>query len=171
MESGAASHDDSRARRNVVVLFAAHAILGAQMPVNIILGGLAGFALAENKALATLPITALLLASMCLTVPVSLCMGRFGRRIGFLLGTLAGAAGGMTSAYALIAGSFELLVLGTALTGVYQSTQGYFRFAAADTASEKFGPKAISWVLAGGLVAAVIGAEIVRTTSDLYLVF
>ncbi|MGI9258286.1 MAG: MFS transporter [Gammaproteobacteria bacterium] len=160
--------DDRRARRNVVVLFTAHAILGAQMPVNIILGGLAGFLLADNKALATLPISVMLLVTMCMTGLASMFMGRYGRRLGFLLGTTAGATGGVISTIALMVGSFELLLLGTAFTGAYQSTQGYFRFAAADTASEKFGPKAISWVLAGGLVAAVLGPEVVRTTADLF---
>ncbi len=160
--------DDRRARRNVVVLFTAHAILGAQMPINIILGGLAGFVLADNKALATLPISVMLLVTMCMTGLASLFMGRYGRRLGFLLGTTAGAAGGLISTIALIVGSFELLLLGTACTGVYQSTQGYFRFAASDTASEKFGPKAISWVLAGGLLAAVLGPEVVRTTADFF---
>jgi MFS family permease len=161
-------HDDRRARRNVIVLFMASAILGSQMPVNIILGGLAGYTLATNKALATLPITCMLLVTMSSTVPVSLFMGRFGRRLGFVIGTFAGATGGLISSLALLLGRFELLLLGTAFTGMYQSTQGYFRFAAADTASEKFGPKAISWVLAGGLVAAFIGPEVVRTTADLF---
>lgn len=160
--------DDRRAKRNVVVLFSAHAILGAQMPINIIMGGLAGFELADNKAFATLPVSVLLLVSMLSTAPASLFMGRFGRRLGFLLGTTAGAIGGALSATALLLGRFELLLLGMAFTGMYLSTQGYFRFAAADTASEKFGPKAISWVLAGGLVAAFIGPEVVRSTADYF---
>ena len=160
--------EDGRAKRNVLVLFSAHAILGSQIPVNIIMGGLAGFELAENKALSTLPISLMMLVSTLSTAPVSLFMGRFGRRIGFLFGTVAGALGGMISAAALMQGRFELLILGTAFTGIYHSTQGYFRFAAVDTASEKFGPKAISWVLAGGLVAAVLGPEIVRSTADYF---
>ena len=160
--------DDRRATRNVIVLFSAQAILGSQMPINIILGGLVGFTLAENKALATLPISVMLLVSMCTAAPASLFMGRFGRRAGFLLGALAGACGGAISASALLLGQFELLLLGTACTGIYQSTQGYFRFAAADTASATFGPKAISWVLAGGLVAAYIGPEVVRATANYF---
>ena len=160
--------DDRRATRNVIVLFSAQAILGSQMPINIILGGLVGFTLAENKALATLPISVMLLVSMCTAAPASLFMGRFGRRAGFLLGALAGACGGAISASALLLGQFELLLLGTACTGIYQSTQGYFRFAAADTASATFGPKAISWVLAGGLVAAYIGPEVVHATANYF---
>jgi predicted MFS family arabinose efflux permease len=95
-------------------------------------------------------------------------MGRFGRRAGFLVGAGAGAAGGALAAAALWQDSFGLLLTGAAFTGVYQSTQGFFRFAAADTASEQFKPKAISWVLAGGLLAALIGPEIVRATGGVF---
>jgi predicted MFS family arabinose efflux permease len=154
------------ARRNVAVLFIAQAVLGAQMPVHIILGGLAGVLLAENKALATLPISIVVLVSMFTAPVASLIMGRYGRRFGFLLGALAGAGGGALSAYALLAGSFEMLVLGAALAGIYQSFQGFFRFAAVDTAPEEFKPKAISWVMAGGLVSALIGPEIVQLAGD-----
>ena len=160
--------DERRAKRNVAVLFSMHAILGSQMSVNIILGGLAGFALAENKALATLPISIIVLVSMLTAAPASLLMGRFGRRAVFLVGTCAGAVGGTISAVALFLGQFPLLLVAAMFTGVYQSTQGFFRFAAADTASETFRPKAISWVLAGGLVAALFGPEVVRTTADLF---
>jgi len=159
---------ERRERRNVAVLFYMHAILGSQMPINIILGGLAGFALADNKALATLPLSLMVLVSMFTAAPASLFMGRFGRRAGFLVGAFAGALGGTISALALVAGRFELLLVGTACSGIYQSTQGYFRFAATDTASEAFRPKAISWVLAGGLLSALLGPEVVRTTADFF---
>jgi MFS family permease len=159
---------ERRERRNVAVLFYMHAILGSQMPINIILGGLAGFALADNKALATLPLSLMVLVSMFTAAPASFFMRRFGRRAGFLVGAFAGALGGAISALALVTGRFELLLLGTACSGIYQSTQGFFRFAATDTASETFRPKAISWVLAGGLVAALFGPEVVRTTADFF---
>jgi hypothetical protein len=68
-------------------------------------------------------------------------------------------------ARALYVGSFELFMVGSLLLGVYQAAQGFFRFAAADTAPESFKPKAISWVLAGGLLSALLGPEIVRATS------
>lgn len=168
MNTAAPVVDDRRAKRNVAVLFFTQAILGAQLPVNIILGGLAGALLADNRALATLPISIMVLLSMFSTLPVSHFMGRFGRKAGFLIGAAAGAIGGALSARALLLESFELLLLGAAFTGVYQSTQGYFRFAAADTASPAFKPKAISWVLAGGLLSALIGPEIVRTMGDYF---
>jgi predicted MFS family arabinose efflux permease len=156
----------SASRRNVAVLFFAQAVLGAQLPVNIVLGGLAGALLAPMTALATLPISVTVLVSM-FTAPVAAqFMGRRGRRAGFLVGALAGATGGALSATALMTGRFELLLAGSVCTGIYQSFQGFFRFAAADMAEPAFKPKAISWVLAGGLVSALIGPEIVRVMGD-----
>ncbi|KPK33632.1 MAG: multidrug MFS transporter, partial [Betaproteobacteria bacterium SG8_40] len=160
--------DDRLAKRNVAILAYAQAVLGSQMAIQIILGGLAGAYLASDQSLATLPISMTVLVSMFTAPGASLLMGRFGRRAGFLLGACAGAIGGALSAWALMTGSFELLVAGAACTGVYQSFQGFFRFAAADTASEGFKPKAISWVLAGGLVSAIIGPEVVHVSSDLF---
>jgi MFS family permease len=158
--------DDRIARRNVAVLVAAQAILGAQMPILFILGGLAGQTLAQNKALATLPISALVLVSMFAAPALSALMGRHGRRAGFLLGALAGAAGGALGAWALVTGSFPLLVAGSALAGVYMAGQGFYRFAAADSASPAFRPKAISWVMAGGLLSAIIGPELTKATRE-----
>jgi predicted MFS family arabinose efflux permease len=160
--------NDRLAKRNVAILAYAQAVLGSQMAIHIILGGLAGSYLASDQSLATLPISMTVLVSMFTAPAASLFMGRFGRRAGFLLGTFAGAVGGALNTWALIIGSFELLLLGSACTGIYQSFQGFFRFAAADTATEGFKPKAISWVLAGGLASAIIGPEVVHFSSDLF---
>lgn len=94
-------------------------------------------------------------------------MGRFGRRAGFLIGAAGGGMGGALAATALLIGRFDLLLLGAGLTGLYYSFHGFYRFAAADTASPAFRPKAISWVLAGGLVGAILGSEVVKVSSDL----
>jgi len=161
------SPDNRLARHNVAILAFAQAVLGSQLSILIILGGLAGARLADNAALATLPISLAVLTSMFSAPLISLFMGRFGRRAGFLLGALFGSAGGALSAWSLLLGHFGLLLAGSICFGVYQSSQGFFRFAAADTASEDFMPKAISWVLAGGLASAFIGPEVVRTSSDL----
>lgn len=158
--------DDGRARRNVGVLFCLHAVLGGQMAIHIILGGLAGLLLASDPALATLPISVTVLTSMFTTAPASLYMGRFGRRLGFVTGAMAGGLGGGLCATALMVDSFAMLLGGSAFLGVYQAFQGYYRFAAADTASPAFKPKAISWVLAGGLVAALAGPEVVQVAGD-----
>jgi MFS family permease len=161
----AGADPDRRAKRNVVVLAFANAVLGSQLAMNVIVAGLAGAHLAADPALATLPLSILVLGSLVATPVVSLFMGRFGRRAGFLVGAVAGGSGAALSAYALFAGSFELFLLGAVLLGIYQATQGFLRFAAADTGSEGFKPRAISWVFAGGLLSALIGPEIVRFTS------
>ncbi|MEM0942829.1 MAG: MFS transporter [Pseudomonadota bacterium] len=154
--------DDTRAKRALVLLIWAQSILGAQMPVHFILGGLAGAYLADNAALATLPISMTVMGSMLSAPIVSALMGRFGRRPGFMLGATAGAAGGALAAYALTVESFALFLAGSFLTGIYMSAHNFYRFAAADLASEAFRPKAISFVMAGGLVAALLGPELVK---------
>ena len=156
-----------RAVRNVGVLATMSALQGAQLPVYIILGGLAGAILADDKSLATLPIAAQMLTGMIVALPMSLFMGRFGRKAGFWLGSVLACLAGIIAAFAMLRGDFWLLCVGYMFAGVYQSTQNYFRFAATDTAPEDFKPKAISLVLAGGLVAALLSAEIVTRTEGM----
>lgn len=157
---------DRLARRNVMVLVAAQAILGAQMPMIFTVAGLAGKQLAPNACLATLPISLMVIGSMLSANPISALMARYGRRAGFVVGTLGGTLGGIVAAWGLSQGSFLLFLTGAFLSGIYQSSQGFFRFAAADTASEAFRPKAISYVMAGGLLSAVVGPELVKLTSQ-----
>ncbi|MGE4326892.1 MAG: MFS transporter [Pseudodonghicola sp.] len=158
--------DDSKARRNVAVLVAAQAFLGAQMPMIFTVGGLAGQSLATNACLATLPISLIVLGSMLAATPISAIMQKWGRRAGFWLGTLGGALGGSIGALGLYYSSFPLFLLGSFCTGFYMSAQGFYRFAAADTASDAFRPKAISYVMAGGLLSALIGPQLVKVTSQ-----
>jgi len=165
MTDTAAPQDDTRARRNVAVLVGAQAILGAQMPMIFVVGGLAGQSLAANPCFATLPISLIVLGSMLSATPLAHVMQRFGRRSGFMLGALFGAAGGAVGAWGLYTASFPLFLLGSLLTGTYMSAQGFYRFAAADTASDAFRPKAISYVMAGGLLSAIVGPQLVKLTS------
>lgn len=158
--------EDSIARRNVVVLVAAQAVLGAQLPMIFIVAGLAGHSLSPNPCWATLPISFLVIGSMLSATPMSAIMARFGRRTGFALGALGGGLGGAVGALGLWYSSFAVFCAGALLTGMYMSAQGFFRFAAADTASEAYRPKAISWVMAGGLLSAVVGPELVKLTAD-----
>ena len=151
----------------MAVLFFAQAVLGSQLQINIILGGLAGAFLANNVVFATLPISLIMLTAMFGAPLASHIMGRFGRRVGFLIGAAGGGIGGALAATALMIGRFDLLLLGAGLTGLYYSFHGFYRFAAADTASPAFRPKAISWVLAGGLVGAILGSEVVKVSSEL----
>lgn len=158
--------DDARARRNVTVLVAAQAILGAQMPMIFVVGGLAGQSLASNICFATLPISLIVLGSMLSATPISHLMQKFGRRAGFMIGAGAGALGGAIGACGLYLASFPIFLLGSLITGTYMSAQGFYRFAAADTASAGFRPKAISYVMAGGLLSAIIGPQLVKLTAQ-----
>ncbi len=154
-----------RATRNVTVLVLAQAILGAQMPMIFTIGGLAGQSLATNLCFATLPISLIVLGSMLSATPLSWVMQRFGRRAGFFLGAAGGALGGAICVAGLYLASFPVFLLGSLCTGLYMSAQGFYRFAAADTASDAFRPKAISYVMAGGLASAIIGPQLVKLST------
>ncbi|WP_193141725.1 MULTISPECIES: MFS transporter [unclassified Meridianimarinicoccus] len=162
----ASPDSDRRAKRNVAVLVAAQAILGSQMPMIFVIGGLAGQMLAPNACLATLPISLIVFGSMTTAPWLSPLMQRMGRRTGFLIGAMGGMIGALICVLALSQGSFALFLLGSYLTGIYMSAQGFYRFAAADTASEAFRPKAISYVMAGGLLSAVLGPQLVKVTTN-----
>ena len=161
---------NKRALRNVTVLVIAQAFLGAQMPLIFTIGGLAGQSLASNICFATLPISMIVLGSMLAATPLSAIMQRYGRRVGFWMGTMGGALGAAICAYALYISSFPLFLFGSFFTGVYMSAQGFYRFAAADSASDAFRPKAISYVMAGGLASAIIGPQLFKVTTDAMVV-
>lgn len=162
--------NDTRAKRNVAVLVLAQAILGAQLPMIFVIGGLAGSQLASNPCLATLPISFIVFGSMTTAPWISPLMQRNGRRFGFFLGAFAGATGAMVAAYGLYTSSFLVLLAGSYLTGIYMSAQGFYRFAATDTASESFRPKAISYVMAGGLLSAIVGPQLNKLVQDAFVV-
>jgi MFS family permease len=155
------------AKKNVAVLSACQALLFTNNSTAIALNGLAGYALAANKALATLPVTGWVIGAALTTFPASLLMKSIGRRAGFTLGALIGIVGAALCAGALYAGSFWTLCLGTTVFGVYNAFAQYYRFAAADAAAPEFKAKAISLVLAGGLVGGIIGPETSKHTVDL----
>ena len=161
---------DRLARRNVLVLVASQAILGAQLPMIFTIAGLAGQSLAPNACWATLPISLMVIGSMLTATPLSAFMARHGRRAGFVLGTMGGALGAAIGAYGLYTSSFLLFLIGALFSGVYMSAQGFYRFAAADTASDDFRPKAISWVMAGGLLSAVVGPQLVKLTAGAFVI-
>jgi MFS family permease len=162
--------DNRRAKRNVAILVMAQAFLGAQMPMLFTIAGLAGQSLASNPCWATLPISLIVAGSMMSATPLSAIMQRWGRTVGFVIGAMGGALGGIIGAYGLYLSSFPVFLLGSFFTGIYVCAQGFFRFAAADTASDDFRPKAISYVMAGGLVSAIIGPQLVKATTDAYVI-
>lgn len=157
---------DRRARRNVVVLVLAQAFLGSQMPMLFVIGGLAGLMIAPSPALATMAISLIVFGSMTTAPWLSAVMQRYGRKTGFYIGALGGGLGGALAAYGLWIDSFAIFLVGSYFTGIYMSAQGFYRFAATDTASDAFRPKAISYVMAGGLLSAFIGPQLVKATSE-----
>ena len=162
--------DDRRAKRNVIVLVLAQAILGAQMPMIFVVAGLAGKQLASNICWATLPITMIILGSVTTASWLSPLMQSRGRRFGFYIGAIGGAFGAAIAAYGLYIGSFTVLLIGSYFTGIYMSAQGFYRFAATDTASDSFKPKAISYVMAGGLISAILGPQLNKLVEGNFVV-
>ncbi len=160
---------DQTTHRNVAVLVAAQAILGAQLPMLFVVGGLAGGMLAGNICFATLPISLIVFGSMTTAPWMSPLMQRRGRQFGFIIGAICGAIGAAISTFALFNNSFVLLLVGSYFTGIYMSAHGFYRFAVADTASEEFRPKAISYVMAGGLLSALIGPQLNKLVFDVTL--
>ena len=158
------------ARRNLTILILAQATVGNQMVMIFIIGGLAGQSLVTNPCFATLPISLIVLGSMLSANPLSLIMQKYGRRMGFLLGTLGGASGGIIGCIGLYLSDFSIFLIGSFLSGIYMSAQGFYRFAATDTASPEFKPKAISYVMAGGLISAIIGPQLVKLTSSSFII-
>ncbi len=165
--------DDTRTKRNVAFLVAAQAILGSQMPMIFTIGGLAGANMTRGTGyawLATLPISMIVFGSMTTAPWLSPFMQRYGRRRGFFLGAVAATIGAGLSALGLYYGSFPLLLAGSYLTGIYMSAQGFYRFAVSDTASPEFLPKAISYVMAGGLLSAFVGPQLNKLVQDSFVV-
>jgi MFS family permease len=135
--------------------------MGAQIPLVFVVAGLAGQQLSPYACLATLPVSMVVLGSMTTAPWLSNVMQTYGRRVGFVIGTLGGMTGAGIAALGLTLDSFLVFLFGSYLTGIYMSANGFYRFAAADTASESFRPKAISYVMAGGLASAIIGPQLV----------
>lgn len=122
------------------------------------LSGVVGLHLAPSPALATLPVTGMMLGALVFTLPASLLMKQIGRRLGFLIGaSVGGIGGGVVSVAGVVSGSFWLFFAGSLLFGLYQGFATYYRFAAAEVASDSFKPRALSLVMAGGVFAAFLG--------------
>ena len=154
--------------RNVALLALCHALLMTTTSAIIASGALIGFALAEDKALATLPVAFQFVATMLTSIPASLYMRRVGRRLGFITGAMIGVAGAAVATAAIAISSFWLFAVGLALIGSLNSFGQFFRFAAADSAGPDLRSRAISLVLLGGLVAAFTGPNFAKITKDLF---
>lgn len=155
------------ARRNVLILSLAQGLMMAGTSTLIAEAALVGHMLAENKALATLPLALLQLTVTATTIPASLIMQRLGRRAGFTIGTAFGIVAALVATWGVVQGSFALFCAGIALNGVYSAFGMYYRFAAVDGAEGPWRSKAISYVMAGGVMAAVLGPELAKHTQHL----
>lgn len=155
-------------KRNVLVLAICQALAMSSMSLLITISAIVGSTLAPAPSQATLPLALQFLGMVCSTLPASMAMRRWGRRAGFTLGAGIGALGGAISMAAVFAADFWLLCFGSVLIGSAAAHAQYYRFAAADTASEAFRSRAISLVLAGGVAAAFIGPELAKQTRTLF---
>src|SRR3954469_15060721 len=160
--------DDARARANVVRLAAAQALSGANSAVIFATGSIVGATLAPDISLATVPLSMFVVGLATGTLPTGAISRRFGRRAAFVVGTGCGTLTGALAAFAILRGSFVLFCCATFIGGLYGAVSQSYRFAAADGASVAYRPKAVSWVMAGGVFAGVLGPQLVQWTMDVW---
>lgn len=158
----------SSGRRNVLLLAICQSLSTTIMSLIITVHALAGHMLATDKTLATLPLGLMFTMVMLSTIPASMFMKKFGRRIGFTLGQSIGTSAALISIYAIYKESFWLFAVGGAFLGTHTAFWQYYRFAAADAASTTFRSRAISYVLAGGVVSAILGPELAVYSRELF---
>jgi MFS family permease len=159
---------DARARSNVVRLAAAQALTGANSAVIFATGSIVGALLAPDASLATVPISMYVAGLAAGTLPTGAISRAYGRRAAFIIGTFCGMLTGLLGAFAILHASFPLFCCATFLGGLYGAVSQSYRFAAADGASAAFRPKAVSWVMAGGVFAGVLGPQLVQWTMDVW---
>jgi MFS family permease len=154
-------------RRDVGLLSACFALTITGQVILVAVTALVGHQLADDKSLATLPAALLWLGTASATIPASFLMRRIGRRLGFMFGAVIGMLGASIAALSVYFESFEQLCLGVMLVGAYNGFNFYFRFAAPEVAPEAYRSRAISFVLAGGVAAAILGPELAKASRDL----
>ena len=157
-----------QSNRNVLLLALCQTLFVTSQTTVSFSAGLVGRTLASDKSLATLPVTCMILGVAASTVAVSHNMRRVGRQVGFMTGAGFGLAGTGIASLAIWLGQFWLFCAGMAVLGVYNASCQYYRYAAADAAEPAFRAKAISYVVAGGVAAAVLGPELGKRTEHLF---
>jgi predicted MFS family arabinose efflux permease len=155
------------AKRNVLILAACQTLYMSGTSLMITTSPLIGQLLAADKGLATLPLACHHAGVMVATIPASHLMRVIGRRSGFMFATLFGMSGAAIAGWAILEAWFWVFCLGVFIVGWFNGFAVFYRFAAADTASPEFRPKAISWVLTGGLFSAILGPELAKHTIHL----
>lgn len=167
LSGGAMILHDKQARKAAFILALAQGLVGIHAMVIFTLSGLIGVMLAPSNSYATLPLTLYTLGILIALFPASYFMHYLGRRAGFMLGAYLGIVGSIMAVYGIYERNFTLFCWAMVLNGFYQSFAQFYRYAAADAASGNFRPIAISWVLTGGLLSAVFGAQIISVSKDL----
>jgi MFS family permease len=158
----------TEAKRNVLLLALAQAIMGSAGPLSFSVGALAGYQLlGADKSLATAPLTGFNIGVALGAIAVALAARFLGRKAGFILGALLCSLGGGIAALALFRSEFWLFVVGLMLIGVSGGFTQKIRFAAADASPSFYKPKAISWILAGGVISAIVGPQLAIFGKDL----
>ncbi len=159
---------DTRVRSNVVRLAAAQALTGANSAVIFATGSIVGATLAPDVSFATVPISIYVLGLAAGTLPTGAISRAYGRKVAFIIGTGCGVLTGLVGALAILHSVFWLFCCATFLGGLYGAVSQSYRFAAADGASVAYRPKAVSWVMAGGVFAGVFGPQLVQWTMDVW---
>ncbi|CAM5458373.1 Arabinose efflux permease OS=Afipia felis OX=1035 GN=NCTC12722_02991 PE=4 SV=1 [Afipia felis] len=157
-----------RANANVIRLSIAQALGGANSAIIYSTGAIVGEMFSPSKNLATLPISIFVVGMALCTLPAGVIAQRYGRRTAFLVGTLAGVLTGLLSAVAVYFASFAIFCLSMLFGGAYNAVVLSFRFAAADGVDLEMRPRAVSAVMAGGVLAGLIGPQAVIATMDLW---
>ena len=160
--------DSAKMPFSVYLLALCQALMMSTSSLLIVVAALVGFSLAEDKALATLPLSLQFLALMLTSIPASFIMKRWGRKAGFYLASVIGLTGGLLAIWAILNGNFWVFAAATACVGVFNGFGNYFRFAAVDIAHESIKSKAISYVMAGGVIAAFIGPNLAKLGKPIF---
>ncbi|WP_368929019.1 MFS transporter [Alcaligenes faecalis] len=155
-------------RRNAFILSGMQALGGANPALVVALSSLVGQKMASSPDLATLPVGIFNLGLAVGILPAAYLMRRLGRQGGYIIGALLGIGAGLLAAAGIYSLSFVMFCVGILLAGLYASYVQSYRFAAADDASDTFRPKAISWVMAGGLLGAIIATQTIIHTQDIW---
>lgn len=154
-------------KRNIPILALCQALFMSGTSLMVATTALVGFALADDKIYASLPFTLQLLATMFTSIPAAMLMAKIGRKSSFLFATIIAMLGAGTCAYAVIEHHFILFTVGSVFIGIFSGFANYYRFTAADSVDHEHKSRAISYVLAGGVLAAVIGPNLANHTRDL----
>ncbi len=154
-------------KRNVSLLALCQGYAQTSVTVVISVSALAALAIVEDKSLATLPHAFMWVATALAATPASLLMRRLGRRSGFAIGSIFGFAGCALCTLGIQYADFWVFIAGTSCMGAFNAFNQYLRFAAAETADDSFRPKAIAFVIGGGIIAAFVGGTLAGKTSQL----